>query len=162
MEKKVKQLISLVDDYPLWNEIEPNLFLGSVDAFKDESFKNLGIGAVVSITRIPTEEFGLPDWISESKGNHLDICLADHEDENISHYFDTASDFINRHITERHKVFVHCAAGISRSATLITCYIMRQYKMSAYDALKIVKGKRPCVRPNDGFLEQLVEYEEKK
>jgi len=159
MEQKLSILIALVDDYPAYNLIEAGLYLGSVDAFKNKSFIKK-IGAVVSITRIPTEEFGLPEHINYKEGTHLDICLADHEDANISQHFKEAFDFIYTHINDGRAVFVHCAAGISRSATLVVSFLMRRHRMSVYDALKYVKKQRPCVRPNDGFLQQLIEYEE--
>lgn len=153
----MQKLIDLLEG-PEWNEIEPFLFLGSVKAFRDKPFMKK-IVAVVSITRISTEEFGLPDRISISQGNHLDICLADHEEANISRYFEESYRFIQDHVMQGHSVFVHCAAGISRSATLVTAYLMKRYQWSAYEALELVKKKRSCVRPNDGFLEQLLQLE---
>jgi protein-tyrosine phosphatase len=154
----MKSLVDLVEGVPFWNEIEPLLYLGSVDAFKDKKFVSK-IDAVVSITRIATEDFGLPSRISVQNKNHLDICLADHEDSDISQHFDESYEFITNHILEGHSVFVHCAAGISRSATLVAAYLMRVNKWTAYEALSLLKEKRPCIRPNDGFLEQLLLFE---
>lgn len=154
----IKSLVELLEETPSWNEIEPLLYLGSVNAFKDTHFMSK-VGAIVSITRIATEEFGLPAHISEAQGNHLDICLADHEDSDISKHFDESYQFITNHILDGHAVFVHCVAGISRSATLVTAYLMRANLWTTYKALQVVKERRPCIRPNDGFLEQLIEFE---
>lgn len=154
----LNELINLVESVPSWNEIEPLLYLGSVDAYKDDKFMGK-ISAIVSITRISTDEFGLPPHISVKYGNHLDICLPDHEDANIVQHFDESYTFITNHILEGHAVFVHCAAGISRSATLVAAYLMRANKWTAYAALSLIKEKRPCIRPNDGFLEQLLFFE---
>lgn len=157
----LQQLIDLVDQTPPYNEIEPLLYLGSVHALPKLFASPAKIDAVVSITKISTEDFNLPPHISIAFGNHLDICLSDREESNISQYFDEAHAFINRHITEGHGVLVHCAAGISRSTTLVAAYLMKSYKWSAYDALKLIKEKRPCIRPNDGFLEQLLVFEKR-
>lgn len=156
---KLEDLIILLDS-PEWNEIEPNLFLGSVKAIQDESLIKR-INAVVSITRIPTETFGLPSRISVSQGNHLDICLPDNDEANISQHFDEVYTFIRQHVREGHSVLVHCAAGISRSTTLVAAYLMMSYQWDAFEALELIKERRPCIRPNDGFLEQLLVLSEK-
>lgn len=143
-------------DGPTWNEIEPLLYLGSVDAFKDAHFMSERVHAVISITRIPTEEFNMPPHIV----NHLDLCLPDSDDADISQYFEEAHRFIAAHLLEGHGVFVHCTAGVSRSATLVTAYLMMEYKWPLLQALTLVKERRPCIRPNDGFVKQLLELEQ--
>lgn len=49
-------------------------------------------------------------------------------------------------------------AGISRSATIVTAYLMRSCSMTAKDALAQLKKVRPIVRPNNGFFTQLKIY----
>jgi protein-tyrosine phosphatase len=39
------------------------------------------------------------------------------------------------------KVFVHCAAGMSRSATIVIAYLMWKQKMLLSDAIDFVKKK---------------------
>ena len=50
---------------------------------------------------------------------------------------------------------LHCAAGISRSATFTIAFLMRQKKMYFLDAKAYVKSKRPYAHPNSGFVRQL-------
>ncbi|KAI0344293.1 phosphatases II [Trametopsis cervina] len=57
------------------------------------------------------------------------------------------------------KILVHCSAGISRSPTLVTAYLMRSHGMSLKAALGLVLRTRPQVSPNPGFLRQLKELE---
>eukprot|EP00939_MAST-03C_sp_MAST-3C-sp1_P000638 g638.t1 len=54
-------------------------------------------------------------------------------------------------------VVVHCAAGQSRSSTVVMAYLLGYYKKTAKvdKALSFAQSKRPMVRPNDGFLRQL-------
>lgn len=150
----ISKLQKLVDG-PEWNEIDPGIYLGSVKSIQDDALMKR-IDAVVSITRSPTEDFGLPRRLSYQKGNHLDICLSDHDEADISQHFQESYEFIRFHIMEGHSIFIHCIAGVSRSATIVAAYLMMYYSWSAYEALSYIKEKRPCIRPNDGFLEQLL------
>jgi len=52
------------------------------------------------------------------------------------------------------KVLVHCMLGVSRAATLVVAFIMRELQMSTEEALAVV-GRRRRVFPNTSFLEQL-------
>jgi atypical dual specificity phosphatase len=56
-------------------------------------------------------------------------------------------------------VYVHCAAGRSRSATLVIAYIMKSRRMSLRNAIYAVRLARPMIKPNIGFFQQLCRYE---
>ena len=56
-------------------------------------------------------------------------------------------------------VFVHCLAGVSRSATMVIAYVMKNYEMSMTEAILKVLELRPVINPNPNFLRQLVQYE---
>lgn len=56
-------------------------------------------------------------------------------------------------------VFVHCAMGKSRSATLVVAYLMWKYKIDANTALEQLCEGRPVCDPNPGFKEQLQVWE---
>ena len=57
------------------------------------------------------------------------------------------------------KILVHCAAGASRSATVVIAYIMWIKKMPFKEALEFVHKKRQIVRPNPAFKDQLELFE---
>jgi len=59
------------------------------------------------------------------------------------------------------KILVHCFAGASRSITVVAAYLMKKCKLSAIDALKMVKSKRAQANPNPGFIIQLIKYQSK-
>lgn len=58
------------------------------------------------------------------------------------------------------RIYVHCNAGISRSATVVVAYVMFRLKMNLQDALNFVKHLRPTINPNVGFLQQLKTLEQ--
>jgi len=54
---------------------------------------------------------------------------------------------------------VHCKMGISRSASTVLAYLMKEHNHSFADALEHVKKRRSCINPNGGFRNQLLIYE---
>lgn len=49
--------------------------------------------------------------------------------------------------------------GISRSASVIVAYAMKAYDWDLTQALKHVKNKRNCIKPNTNFVSQLETYQ---
>ena len=61
-------------------------------------------------------------------------------------------------------VLINCAAGMSRSATIVLMYLMRrdqEKNMSLLNSWRFLKFKRPAIIPNKGFVEKLQAYEVK-
>ena len=54
---------------------------------------------------------------------------------------------------------VHCNAGVSRSAAVVIGYLMKNRNMTYLSAYDYLKTLRPAVRPNEGFVRQLIQYE---
>lgn len=48
-------------------------------------------------------------------------------------------------------------AGVSRSATFVTVYLMREFGMNVTEALRTISEAR-FIYPNDGFLESLIRF----
>jgi protein-tyrosine phosphatase len=57
-------------------------------------------------------------------------------------------------------VLIHCAAGVSRSTSLLIAYMMHKYQCSLENCLRHIMKLRPCVMPNKGFIKQLKEFAE--
>ncbi|XP_062963174.1 dual specificity protein phosphatase 15 isoform X1 [Cynocephalus volans] len=53
---------------------------------------------------------------------------------------------------------VHCFAGISRSTTIVTAYVMTVTGLGWLDVLEAIKATRPIANPNPGFRQQLEEF----
>jgi hypothetical protein len=53
---------------------------------------------------------------------------------------------------------VHCAQGVSRSASVLIGYLMAREGSTYEAALSQLQAARPCVAPNRGFALQLQEF----
>ncbi|ONH94850.1 hypothetical protein PRUPE_7G035100 [Prunus persica] len=58
-------------------------------------------------------------------------------------------------VWKKGSVLVHCFADVSRSASIITAYLMRTEHLSQEDALGSLRQSYEFVCPNDGFLDQV-------
>lgn len=134
--------------FPEMDQITEKIYLGNEDAQRDkEKLKKLGI------THILVVGSGL-EIFHPTEFEYKQFEVNDFPSENISKYFQEAFDFIEK----SEKVFVHCAAGVSRSATIVISYIMKKRKLDHESALAFVVSKRPVIYPNSGFIKQLSEY----
>jgi hypothetical protein len=67
--------------------------------------------------------------------------------------------FIDGHQKANRTTYVHCDAGVSRSATVTTAYLMFKNNWTRDQSLAHLKQKRPQVNPNRYFRELLLEWE---
>lgn len=83
--------------------------------------------------------------------------FEDTEKQDILNYFDDITELIE----SSEVVLVNCAAGASRSASIVIAYLMKYYQMNLKTAINHVKKYRRQISPNKGFILQLLEYENK-
>lgn len=69
------------------------------------------------------------------------------------------SDFIAFAKSVGAKVYVHCEKGCSRSAAVMTCYLMRYEGMSLLEAAVSLKARRVRVSPNGALVDVLARIE---
>mmetsp|Transcript_16008 Transcript_16008/g.36659 ORF Transcript_16008/g.36659 Transcript_16008/m.36659 type:complete len:292 (+) Transcript_16008:147-1022(+) len=134
--------------------ILPGLWLGGQDVLNDPTFfsKN-GITHVLSLgPAVPSERIRL------SGRDHINV--PDIPNADLRKHFARVVRFISksRH-DSRGIVYVHCAAGISRSTTCLCAYLMAHLGLSFQAALAFITSRRKTVCPNDGFVRQLKQFE---
>ncbi|XP_008332912.1 dual specificity protein phosphatase 12 [Cynoglossus semilaevis] len=87
------------------------------------------------------------------------VCVLDEATSDLLSHMDDCYTFIQQAVEGGGAVLVHCQAGRSRSATIVTAYLMKRHGLSfskAYEKLKTIKQD---VQVNSGFEEQLCMYE---
>jgi len=134
------------------NQITPEIYLGNRNASKNK--KHLLELGITHIIRIGTD---LEDHYKDTF-EYLSIDIEDDSFEKIYGFFHVTYAFIEKCISSKGKVFVHCRAGVSRSATLVCSYLMKKKQIDTQTAIKIVIDGRDIIHPNSGFIRQLDEY----
>jgi len=139
-------------------QILPHLYLGSsYFAGIKPVMKNLNIKYILNVAVECNNVF---ENDPELDIVYLKCNMRDTLDpqNNILIHFGNCFSFLERAKNENSNVFVHCAAGVSRSAAVVVAYLMKYYKLSLQDSLSCVKEMRPVANPNPHFLNLLRLY----
>lgn len=140
------------------DEVYPNLFVGNASAAKHKEYlKTIGITHVVNMAEGEVDTNAT--FYQNQNIHYFGVNICDSPTTKIEVHFRTVTKFIENGIREGGRVLVHCAMGYSRSATCAIAYLMICEGMSAVKACETVKSKHIC-RPNNGFLQQLVNLDD--
>ena len=144
------------------------LYYGNAEQASDGNvITNLGITHIVNITnmdfKIKWNKDDNDDDEKEEKKNeikYLKIPIHDNEDNKIGTHFEKVNKFINDALMDKsNRILVHCMFGSSRSGTILVQFIMNKNKLSLYEAYKYIYKCRPCLFPNDSFMNELEQEE---
>ncbi|TFK22005.1 phosphatases II [Coprinopsis marcescibilis] len=132
-----------------------SLYLGSLAAVMDKDLlQNHHVTHIVHVLDAP--------WLPLS-GNEgfvgYKISILDQDSEDIRPHLEAACNHIDQALRSGRNVLVHCQQGVSRSASIVIAYLIRNHGMSFDNALTLLKHKRACVKPNAGFVRALQEWE---
>jgi protein-tyrosine phosphatase len=138
--------------------IIPRLLLGNEAASKDSSRL-----ASERVTHILNATSTLPNHF-ENTGmiQYLRIPVEDSLAADLGSHLDKAVDWMAAVLSDPFApgaVLVHCQQGISRSATLVIAFLMRERGMPLASAVRFVHQRR-WIRPNEAFIKQLGVYEQ--
>uniref|UniRef100_A0A8C2GLX5 Protein phosphatase Slingshot homolog 1 n=1 Tax=Cyprinus carpio TaxID=7962 RepID=A0A8C2GLX5_CYPCA len=87
------------------------------------------------------------------------VRVYDDEATDLLAHWNETYNFIVKAKKNQSKCLVHCKMGVSRSASTVIAYAMKEYGWSLEKAYNFVKQKRSITRPNASFMRQLAEYE---
>lgn len=151
LEDYKKEFVPEISKCNFLDKITNTVYLGDIDgASQYDFFKREGITHVVSLVGYIS-----PTYTPEQNLTQKKIDVNDFPTENIIKYFKECIEFMDKAI----KTYVHCAAGVSRSTTIVVAYLMWKTRSSFEDVLEYVREKRKWASPNMGFREQLVMFE---
>lgn len=130
------------------DEVVPGLWIGDLPSALDvQGLKAKSIFSVVTAMRGKVT--------IHATFNKYQINIDDSADEDVLVHFLPSISFIQKELDKGRGVLVHCQAGISRSATIVTAFLMYTRRLDATAALEMIRKVRPNVEPNEGFLHQL-------
>jgi dual specificity phosphatase 12 len=139
------------------DEVVPGLFIGSRRMITDNTdwLTAMRIDVVISaLTRDEYDEYMIT-YSDFDKQVWYSLEIDDEPGAPIYSHFDHAHRIIRNALTKGNRVLVHCAAGVSRSVSLVAAYLIIEKSMTADAALRLIRSNRVNANPNDGFRKQL-------
>lgn len=142
-----------------FNEIVPNIYLGSYDGIFTKDFKNLNITHIISIT--PEEETPYAN-ISNLKSNPNIIkyrfpITSKLSVDNCIQIIKTVGELLNElKKNDSNRIYIHCYEGVSRSAACVYYYVdkyIRDINNNINNVMEYMLSKRPNVNLNEKMKE---------
>ena len=137
------------------DEIIPNLFLGSIFAgWNSDYLRKNRVRSVLQVCptlqQTPKSPSNIERWT---------IPVDDIPETDLLHYFPYTTHWIHYQLHSGRKTLIHCMAGVSRSATILSAYLMVRYRWSTQQTIQYIRQRRPIIQPNPGFIKQLQLWE---
>lgn len=101
-----------------------------------------------------------PLWFREVNPNRY-ACLeaTDTIESNLYTWFPKFEETMHRFLREGNgTVYVHCQAGINRSAFLTLLYVIKNFNIDPVAAVESTRKQRPCMFTNPAFRRQVEEF----
>lgn len=142
---------------PVTTLIEGQLYLGGCpDEQSIPMLRRLGVKHIVNCC---AAEYRVPTQISE------EFCVSevhsfDQQDYLILHNdYEVFTHILTDILRQGERAYVHCLAGINRSVTLCSAYLMEKMLISPIDVIQLYRERgRMRILENHGFRHQLVDH----
>jgi len=136
------------------SQVIPRLYISGVNPAKSEQWLREH-----GVTHIVNAAHELPNYFP-NKFYYLSLNLHDRPDEDIHHILEPSRKFIESALANpTNVVLVHCFMGMSRSASVVTYYLMSKLvgprESRLYYALWQLRSKHSLANPNTGYMIQL-------
>lgn len=153
----IKYILACIDRNYI-STIHDNVMIHNPDVtilylpYNDDTQQNLWItnNGIIQMSKYPksTDEF-----------NELTLQLNIYKNKPL---IEIGYHFINNAVMSNKNILVHCMAGISRSVSLVSYFLMKRYGLPFNQVINSIKTKRIIANPNDSFKLQLSQYQQKK
>ena len=119
---------------------------------------------IYSVTHIANcaDESACPLWAKRHLGSRY-TCMGAEDNEQteiLRDFYPQFEAFMDTALREPHcrNVYVHCHAGMNRSAALAIAYVHRRFGIPMMKLIEFVARQRPCILTNSAFQRQLLEF----
>uniref|UniRef100_A0A1A8F9P6 Dual specificity protein phosphatase 12 n=2 Tax=Nothobranchius korthausae TaxID=1143690 RepID=A0A1A8F9P6_9TELE len=140
-------------------QVDSGVYIGSVDDLNDrQMLADASVSHILSVDSVdpspmlPADGSFVRKWIDV-----LDDPTAD-----LLSHMDACFMFIDEAVKGGGAALVHCQMGRSRSATIVTAYLMKRHQLGFTEAYNRLKSVKRDVQVNSGFEDQLRQYEAMK
>jgi len=163
------RMISSMDPFPQFRRlskgymkdgparVHPNLLIGAGCMLTPEFVQKHKITHIINCA----SDCDSPEWIPETFGpKYTCLYAVDSFESDITHWYSNfesvASSFLRS--PDCNTVYIHCQAGINRSAclTLLYCCCRLQYNVDVTS--KSIMCQRPCAFTNYVYYDQVKQY----
>jgi protein-tyrosine phosphatase len=140
------------------DDLVGNLYHGAIDsAFDREGLKAHHITHIVHC-----EFYFKPKFLNEF--NYLECSFDDEGGKDLFYVIEKAIPFIKKGI-QKGNVLVHCAAGISRSSSIVMAYLLSERRndinvVTVEDCKQFLRSKRSIAEPQIGYIRCLREFQQ--
>ena len=133
--------------------IVKGLYMGSIHcSFNEVGMRKAGVTHIINTSGTPAT---YPNTFT-----YLSISIRDKDYSNLLSCIPACNIFIEAGLESGGSVLVHCTGGRSRSAAIITAYLMSSKRILFEEAFASVKTARSLASCNAGFESQLRAYGE--
>jgi len=132
------------------DRVHTNIWIGSADCAEDKAF--LGSNGINVILNMAAE------CTYSNAYRHVRVVRIGIDDAKLTNVgiFEKAADVIKDAVRNEENILVHCAAGVSRSATAVIAYLMLYKGLGWHEALEVLRESRPCVSPHPLLCRALI------
>ena len=147
-----KTLRNIYNDTEGFELIIPYVYLGNCEASNSDNMERLGIKLVINATKScpfssdTTRNIRIP----------VDDDLSMASNIKLYHFIKLVLPIIDEYVKNKKPVFIHCMAGMQRSAAIVASYLIVYRGYNVEEAISYIRKMRPIAfRPGPNFLHTL-------